>query len=674
MGLYDNPTRMWFGTEQKMGWIETPQTGADVSSLGMSSEETLASGGGYVRNSWDSHKVYQFSWGDSATPSMVSLLQAYRNGSYGRGFLYFHDPMYYATNLLPKRWADPSMAANFEAEPLIPDVWPTAIPVASTSNNYPVNAASYPVPANYSSQANSSEHFIPIPEGMILILGAVYSGSARLYVRTPAGVTDLAPMASGESAVVNTAIRDQPWARIGIRKVGVAGSIVITGMTARLANNLPSGQGEDVFYTNLATAPSFEIAGGTAEYRRNWNTNPRLANSIAGWATTPGVATLAASASGGQVDITAVTTSPILNQSVDLPAAVGRSWSASIEVYVPPGFPPFPLQFGIYAYGMNSVIGTSPVVTIQPGQTVTVVANSTTPMTAAATGARTIVYGQSGPVGARAFFRNAMAEAVAVVGPYFDPVLGSGDSDFAATWTAAANNSASILSAPSAVTPITGYSWSSDGSDVCTQSSRWASSGSRSARISSRALVGAGSYRYIVMNTLPVGTYTAIATLRLAAPQVAPLVNARTLEYRVDGVAQGFSTPFPNAPGQYDVRLTFTKSTMTGTHLFLINQRVSQGDVDMWIDDFTLVEGNYMGIPFNGLTPGAVWNGPANASTSTLTSRAPVTSQIGDGPWMSGEGHSGCRFVGNPTVVNYNGVGGGQIGLSAMFKEVGAWA
>lgn len=256
MGLYDNIERMWFGTEQKMGWVETPQTGADVSSLGMSSDSTLQNGGGNVRNSWDSHKTYQFSWGNSAPPSLVSLIQAYRNGSYGRGFLYFHDPMHYTTNLLPKRWADPSMAVNHEAEPLIPDANPTAVPVVSTVNNYPVNAASYTLPPGYSSQATSTEHYIPIPEGMSLTLGAAYEGAGDVYVRTNAGISRLVPLALQEGVVANTVITGQPWARIGIRNPATSPSnITITGMTARLSETVPDG---GRVYTNLFTNPSFE--------------------------------------------------------------------------------------------------------------------------------------------------------------------------------------------------------------------------------------------------------------------------------------------------------------------------------------------------------------------------------------------------------------------------------
>lgn len=88
-------------------------------------------------------------------------------------------------------------------------------------------------------------------------------------------------------------------------------------------------------------------------------------------------------------------------------------------------------------------------------------------------------------------------------------------------------------------------------------------------------------------------------------------------------------------------------------------------------DDLMIVEGDYTGPYFDGSTPGASWTGTPHESTSVYA--MPIQGPAGEGPWYSGEGHSGCRFVGNPTVVNYNGVGGGQIGLSAIFTEVGAW-
>lgn len=235
MDLFDNIEKMWFGTERKMMWIDTPNTGADASSIGTTASATGLGGGGFSRQSWDSHKGYQFSWGESADQRMVSIMESYRNGSYGRGLLYFSDPMYYRTNILPKRLADPAMAVNWEAEPLIRDANPTAVPQIATENDYPIDAAAYTVPAGYSSQTDGTEFFIAIPPGFTLVVGAVFSGAGALYVRTPAGITNLTPLALNAANVANQVITGQPWARIGIRNTGAAGILTIGGVTARLA-------------------------------------------------------------------------------------------------------------------------------------------------------------------------------------------------------------------------------------------------------------------------------------------------------------------------------------------------------------------------------------------------------------------------------------------------------
>lgn len=48
-------------------------------------------------------------------------------------------------------------------------------------------------------------------------------------------------------------------------------------------------------------------------------------------------------------------------------------------------------------------------------------------------------------------------------------------------------------------------------------------------------------------------------------------------------------------------------------------------------------------------------------------------STISAGPWIGGQGHSGCRFVGKPTYIENTGVNGGQVGFAATFREVGHW-
>lgn len=266
MNTFINRDKMWFGTADYMQWIDTPETGADVSSVSFSADSALLNGGGYARTSWDSHKTYQFSWGDSASLALSHAINAYRNGTWGRGLIYFHDPMTYETNILPKRWADPSMAANYEAEPIIPDVFPTTSPASPGPLGLPVRTATYRVPAGYSSQTNASEHYIPVPPGMVLMLGAVYSGVAKLYVRIDGGSPiDLVTLSAGDissGTTVNTWVGGTN-VYLGVRNTtGAAANIILSAITARLTDYASAPIQPVVPGLSTGTAPGFIPAMG----------------------------------------------------------------------------------------------------------------------------------------------------------------------------------------------------------------------------------------------------------------------------------------------------------------------------------------------------------------------------------------------------------------------------
>lgn len=244
MSDFFNREQMWFGTEQSMRWIETPQTGADVSPIGFGTSATNLNGGGYVRNSWDSHKVYNFSWGESASPSLASLIHAYRNGTYGRTLIYFHDPMYYQVNVLPRRVADPSMAINYEAAPLVRDLWPRATPTGANPNNLPVQTAIYDLPPEYDGLVWMDETHIPIPPDFTFTFGAVYTSSnsdARIYYRTPSGKFIVDQTAPDAANLLPHSIVGEPWVRIGMENVSAATTRALS-VTAMMGRLLPPGE------------------------------------------------------------------------------------------------------------------------------------------------------------------------------------------------------------------------------------------------------------------------------------------------------------------------------------------------------------------------------------------------------------------------------------------------
>lgn len=74
--------------------------------------------------------------------------------------------------------------------------------------------------------------------------------------------------------------------------------------------------------------------------------------------------------------------------------------------------------------------------------------------------------------------------------------------------------------------------------------------------------------------------------------------------------------------------------------------------------------------------------GKSSSSAGTITLSGMIArlressadqSTISAGPWIGGQGHSGCRFSGKPTYIENTGVNGGQVGFAATFREVGHW-
>lgn len=179
---------------------------------------------------------------------------------------------------------------------------------------------------------------------------------------------------------------------------------------------------------NLFTNPRFETAGAAVTVRTNVNLNPRIFPTANGWSTTPTSATLTATASGVQVDVTTAPGGAILYNSANVTSANGDRWTAGIEVEVPLGFPAATIALRVYSYGQEASIADSGAVTLQPGSRTIIQAPSILAATAATTGVRMILYGVAPTaVGTRLIARNAILEKSAYLGPYFDgssqPVL-----------------------------------------------------------------------------------------------------------------------------------------------------------------------------------------------------------------------------------------------------------
>lgn len=225
----------------------TPLQGADSSPQAWGVDGTLLNGGGYGFNSFGSHKRYSYEWPRSSSPETAQLMKSYRDGTYGRGLIYFLEPGIYRTNVLPASWADPSMALDNEAATLVYGIDPVKTPTSGGEDlNLPVNSAVYNLSSVTPKGAPSpdSSVFIPVPPGHTLLMGAFYyaTGSAGVFVspvNSNGSIGDrvrLTEKANTDTDVVTDQFSgDIRGVRVWVGRTDTSpSSVTIAAMTARL--------------------------------------------------------------------------------------------------------------------------------------------------------------------------------------------------------------------------------------------------------------------------------------------------------------------------------------------------------------------------------------------------------------------------------------------------------
>lgn len=244
---YRNRDCLWIGTEERSGWFRSPLRNADSSPQAWNEGGVLLNGGGYQFNSWGSHKVYQYEWGSATPMLMAQKLKSYYDGSYGRGLIYFYDPNIYNKNVLPARWADPSIALDSEGSGLVYGVEPTLAGLTTESaNEYPLRTVTYNLASIGAGwRGREDALYLPIPDGYTLTFGVAGTASgsgAVMYKTSNRGVlsasnyaVDLLPVTG---PVTNTYVEGTDtvrgvWLFVGKTATG-AGSVSLSGMTARL--------------------------------------------------------------------------------------------------------------------------------------------------------------------------------------------------------------------------------------------------------------------------------------------------------------------------------------------------------------------------------------------------------------------------------------------------------
>jgi hypothetical protein len=251
---------LWFGTLEYSQWLPTPLTGAEMSPEAWGSGGTLLNGGGWELSSWGSHKVYTFEWPESMGKEIAQVIKSYSDGTWGRGLIYFQDPLTYTTNVLPARVADPSMALDDEGASLVHGVEPTVTATSGWQNfGLPIQGAYYDL-------ADTDEGFrgvedavyVTIPEGYTLFLGAFYdaTGSGGIFASpqnangTIGTAVPLTAKTTADAELLNDAFDGYPgiWIWLGKSAAG-AGTVSARGLIARLMR------------TDLAFASGYGVGG-----------------------------------------------------------------------------------------------------------------------------------------------------------------------------------------------------------------------------------------------------------------------------------------------------------------------------------------------------------------------------------------------------------------------------
>lgn len=177
--------RFWFGTEKYMQWFPTPLSGADSTPEDWRASGPLLNGGGYVAHSWQSHKVFQYSWRDSSSREVAQLMKSYRDGTYGRGLIYFVDPLTFDTNVLPPMWASPGMTEGSSVAFCEGGI-DTLVPAGAPGKNLlPVDSLRLSTGPGVFRPRRT---FIPIPEGYRLHLGGFYEATGLTPVYQVVGL------------------------------------------------------------------------------------------------------------------------------------------------------------------------------------------------------------------------------------------------------------------------------------------------------------------------------------------------------------------------------------------------------------------------------------------------------------------------------------------------------
>lgn len=692
----DSYAKMWFGTEDKMQWIDCPLQGADVSPLGWSAEGTFLNGGGYAKHSWASHRNYVFEWRQSSARRMAQIMHNYRDGVYGRGLIHFVDPLTYDFNILPKQWAYPALMAGEANNPFLRGTALGTVATPTNTFNLPIQGAVVPLGSLTGFRATDSV-FVPRPEGKVLQLWGLYTitgnATAGVYAipvldngtnGTPVRLTPTA-LNGGTPAEYN--LTTGKGVRLCVMKTSAAsGTVNLFGLVARLGNAdgfrayswagtpdnsasiMRDADGVEVA-RNHAPNPSFEAAGSTVEVWRNLSVASR---GVQSWKTSISAAYL------HEPNIPVPVPHPLgietCNRSSVREGAVTRRYlntydSDGLGITGPDrglGFWALSMVPGLHARVNYNDLPDETWVPLEPGVWTWVALPGIAP---AGTRFGSIIQATDDSLavpGVAVYATGSLAIEnvdVSQFAPgYFDHLY-SPDPDLTPSAVGTPGASASVLRG------VRMASMASGNSAEMIRSTSGASDRDHAGR-----LIKLGETQPYGVTTAPTaGNQWVHIRAVLYQEDAGAWANNLSSPFRrmyvnASGGSAVLQGPTNPGPGFHTRSLTISPSVTLTSSPVLHHGSLSPIGSSIWIDSLVvLVADTEAELNAQIAALDAVGGYFDGSMPSIAPGSAPLTE------WLGGQGNSGCRFVGSPTYIENTGVNGGQISYAASFKEVGDW-
>lgn len=237
---------MYFGTRDRMEWINCPRVGMPRNAQRLTSQTDFGNGGAHIYQGPVGSRSFDMEWKVQSFEEVRHVI-AVQQGLYSdvgtsadETLVHWLDPASVKTNVLPPMWASPLLA--FAGAPSIagPVLGQPTLTGVSSTEGYPTNEARWGASGNIV-VTDSPELWIPVPAGYTFHMGLHNNAGAHpsspLYLRvTPDGgsPTNLTPLGLNTTTLTNYSYTPVSDSGVTVQLQNGTGKFNATGMVAQI--------------------------------------------------------------------------------------------------------------------------------------------------------------------------------------------------------------------------------------------------------------------------------------------------------------------------------------------------------------------------------------------------------------------------------------------------------